>query len=653
MMRAAALLDNDPRAAARAAEAVLNAYPGHEHAGLLLATALRRLGDSGAAAPVVESLAAGKAESPVMQLELGRSLAAAGRAEEAIGALRKSIELDPNFADAWRELAALYFANGDRRGGDAAHLTYESLAHEPFALKDARVALTEGRLGAAADMLSVHLQRQPSDAVAWRLNAEAVGRLGNAESAERSLHQSLALAPGYAAARYDLAVLLLSQERVDEALPLIDRLLEAAPQDPCFLALKVRAIRFLGRHEEARIIAEALVSAHGQDPQLWLLLGNLSREMGDSTRAVETYRRALQLRPGLGEAYWRLANLKTLRFSDGDIAEMEVQLRSGAMPGMDRTYLEFALGKAYEDGGRYAESFMHYRNGNAHRRAEMPHDSSVILADVQRSIATYTREFFAARAGWGSPQPDPVFIVGLPRSGSTLLEQILASHSQVEGTRELLYMPAIADELCAGARGSEEVGYPSCIKPLSREMIDTLAARYLSQSRAHRHSAKPRFVDKMLANFGHVGLIHLMFPNASIIDARRHPLGVGFSCFKQLFNKGMSFSYDLRDIGAQFRAYFQLMAHFDEVLPGRVHRVDYERMVAHPEQEVRRLLDYCRLPFEAECLRFYDNPRVVMTISSEQVRSPIYSSGIDQWRHYEPWLSDLKAALGNILDERP
>lgn len=654
LMRAATLLDSDPAAAAREANAVLAAFPQHEHAALLLASACRRLGDSAASASVLESLAVDNADSNVIRFELARLRASQGRTEEAIVAFHRVVESDPAFADAWRELAAHYFARGDLRNGDLSYGRFEALSADPPALKDAKVALADGRLTSAAALLRQHLQRHPEDAVAWRLSAEAAGGLGDDAAAEDSLRRSLALAPGYAAARYELAVLLYSQERAGEALPLIERLLEVAPQDSRFLSLKARTIRFLGRNDEALALAERLVADHPDDPQFWMLRGTLSREMGDAVCAVESYRRASMLRPGLGEAYWRLANLKTLRFTDQDVAEMTRQLEASPLLGMDRTYLEFALGKAHEDAGRYSESFSHYANGNARHRASMPHDASILLEDIRRAMAMYTQGFFAKRSGWGVAQSDPIFIVGLPRSGSTLLEQILASHSQVEGTRELVYLPAIVTELAAAATTADGGrGYPACIAALTHERILALAERYLSQSSVHRSLGRPRFVDKMLGNFGNVGLIQLMFPNASIIDARRHPLGLGFSCYKQLFNRGLSFSYDLRDIGVQYRAYFELMQHFDAILPGRVHRVHYEKLVASPEQEVRRLLEYCRLPFEAACLRFHENRRVVVTISSEQVRSPLYAQSTDQWRHYEPWLGSLKAELGDLIDRYP
>jgi hypothetical protein len=342
-----------------------------------------------------------------------------------------------------------------------------------------------------------------------------------------------------------------------------------------------------------------------------------------------------------------------VRFTESDRLAMEQQLARSAPLGTNRISLEFAYGKALEDAGQYAGSFEHYAHGNALRRSAIVHDPQAMSDDLRRSRAQYTPEFFAAREGWGSERADPIFIVGLPRSGSTLLEQILASHSRVEGTRELPDVPGIAHELVRRANPAGGSNYPQALAALDRHDFESLAAQYLLQTNVHRPLGRPRFVDKMLGNFNHVGLIHLMFPRATIIDARRHPMACGFSCFKQFFPRGLTFTYDQEEFGRFYREYAELMAHMDAVLPGRVYRVHYERLVTEPEQEVRRLLEHCGLPFEAGCLQFHANRRVVTTISSEQVRRPINSDAIDQWRQFEPWLGELKEALGDLVERYP
>jgi tetratricopeptide (TPR) repeat protein len=655
LMRASMLLESDPAAAARHASDIVANFPGHEEANLLLATACRRLGDPASSTRVLESLSSAHPASPVMQLELGRSYAAGGRRAEALAAFQRAVDLDGTLADGWRELAAQHFLAGNTLDGDAAYLNYSRLAPNPPGLADAYVALTDNRLGVAEAVAVQHLRGSPGDVVALRMLADIAFRRSDSQAAERHLTECLELAPGYAAARYDLARLLYEQQRMAEALPLIERLLATEPRNAAYLTLKAQSIRLVGRIVESIAIMERVVADCPDDAPQWLLFGNLLREMGEQGRSIEAYRRALVAQPGFGEGYWALANLKTFRFTDADIATMQQQLALLPPFGSGRKHLEFALGKAFEDARQFAASFEHYALGNNLQRAMVEYDSAAATAYVQHSKVLYTAGFFADRREWGIERADPIFIVGLPRSGSTLLEQILASHSQVEGTRELPDLPAMVMELFLRANPADNSvsEYPSFIASLGRTDIEQMATRYLAQTQAHRPLGLPRFVDKMLANFSHVGLIQLMFPNASIIDARRHPLACSFSCYKQLFPRGMNFSYDLGELGLYYRDYVELMEHMDEVLPGRVHRVHYEQLIADPEREVSRLLAFCRLPFEADCLRFYQNPRVVQTVSSEQVRRPIYADAVDQWRNYETWLEPLKDALDGLVDRYP
>ena len=653
LMRASTLLDSNPADAARRAGDILAASPGHSEANLLLAAACRRLGDGAAAAGVLESLASANPSSAVLQLELGRAYATSGRGADAVQAFERALDLDAGLADAWEGLAAQRFAAGDALGGDAAYASFRRLSSQPPDLKDASVALGEGRLDAAEAMLQQRLQRAPLDVFARRMLAEVAMRRDDYIEAENQLRECLAIAPGDSQARYDLGRALYEQHKNAEVLPLVDRLLAGSPHNADYLHLKARALRLINRDAEAIALMEAAVAASPGDDRAWLLRGHLLRETGQQARAIESYRRALAVRPESGAAYDSLGNLKTFRFDDADFETMHAQLAKSSVRGSDRLHLEFALGQALEHKGDYAASFEHYARANALHRATIVYDAQATSDDVRRTEALLTPEFFAARAGFGSARPDPIFIVGLPRSGSTLLEQILSSHSTVEGAGELTDLAAVARDLVLQPGVAGRSAYPDSIAPLDAAALEALAMRYLERAAAHRPLGKPRFVDKMLFNFGHLGLIHLMFPNASIIDARRHPLGCGLSCFKQRFSRSLSFTYDLGELGRYYRDYAQLMEHFDTVLPGRVHRVYYEQLIAHPEREVRALLDYCRLPFEAECLRFYDNPRIVRTISSEQVRQPLYTESVDRWRHYEPWLGPLKDAVGDLIERHP
>ncbi len=647
------LLDSNPGAAAHHASNILAKSPEHAEAKLLLAAACRKLGDPATAVTAIESLARAHPESPVMQLELGRVYAACGRGADAVVAFERATELAPGLADAWSELATQRFISGDILRGDAAYLNYSQLAPNPPELADASVALTEGRLQAAEALARRCLLDAPRSAAALLLQADIAARREDSAQAEKYLRECLDIAPGYAAARYALARLLFWQERIPETLPLIERLLATEPRQKNYLSLKAQSLRFVGRHAESIALLENLLLDRPEDPEVWLIYGNLLREIGEQSRAIDAYRRALAVQPGFGEAYWALANLKTFRFDEKDLQRMQQQLAQSEARGRGRTHLEFALGKALEDAKQFAASFEHYAAGNALFRNDLEYDPANSTAFVQRSKAMYTARFFADRSGWGDARPDPIFVIGLPRSGSTLIEQILASHSQIEGTRELRDIPNMVSELMSRLDPSAKGDYPEPIASLDAAEINALAAHYLAQTQPRRPMARPRFVDKMLGNFSHFGLIHLMFPNSAIVDARRHPLGCGFSCYKQLFARGMRFSFDLGELGLYYRDYAELMEHVNAVLPGRVHRVHYEHLVADPEREVRRLLDYCKLPFEAECLRFYENRRIVHTISSEQVRLPIYSGSVEQWRHFEPWLGPMKDALGNLVDQYP
>ena len=651
-MRAALLLDSDPASPARQAGAILATSPGNPEASLLLASACRRLGDARAAATILESLSSAHPDSALLQLETGRALAAAGRVGEALTALRRAVMLDARLADAWRDLAVQLFAAGDTVEGDRAYACYLRLMGNRPGLADAAAALADNRLEYAETGIRQFLQQSPDDPVALRMLSEiALRRLDEVE-AERLLRRCLELAPGFAAARFELAQLLYAEHRNTEVLPLIERLLAAEPGNLESLMMKAQTLRLVTGGREGVELMERVVAEHPGDDRAWVLYAHLLREVGEQTKAIEMYRRALAVRPGCGRAYAGLANLKTFRFSAADRAAMQEQLASTTTRDIDidRINLEFALGKALEDEREFAASFEHYARGNTLQRASFGPGAAGETVEVQRLGAVFSADFFAARAGWGSERADPIFIVGMPRSGSTLLEQMLASHSQVEGTRELTDLPALVHELSRARDGAK---YPEIVRTLEPRQITELAERYLAQTQQYRPLGKTRFVDKMLGNFTEVGLIQLMFPRAAIIDARRHPLGCGFSCYKQLFARGHLYSYDLKELGAFYRDYASLMGHFDAVLPGRVHRVHYEQVIADPEGELRRLLDYCALPYEAQCLRFYENPRIVNTISSEQVRQPLYSESVDQWRNYEPWLGPLKEELGELVERYP
>jgi tetratricopeptide (TPR) repeat protein len=650
LMRAATLLENDPAAAARQATAVLASSPGHEAANLLLAAARRRLGGPLAAVDSMESLARGAPNSPLLQLELGLTYAACDRTSEAITALERAVELDGKLAEGWRALSAQQLRAGNTAAADGAYARYRRIAADPPDLAGAYAAFDQGQLIDAEVIVRGRLPASTNPVAAYTLLAAIAAKRGDNSAEEDALNRILSLAPCDNGAREQFARLLLRLERA-EALPLIERLLLADPHSGTVLILKVEALQLADRHDEALAVITGLLAREPHNPDYWLIAGNQQRFMGRTDDAMRSYQRTIELRPGYGLAYWAVSNLGSYSISTAEITAMRRELNATPAASVDATHFEFALGRALETRLEFAESFEHYRRGNARTRATFSYDANSMTAFVKRFKSTFTRRFFAERSQWGDQGKDAIFIVGLPRSGSTLLEQILASHSQVEGTRELAYIPAMSRELA----GSPETAarYPENMAALAQADIEALARRYLSSVHAHRPQGKPRFIDKMHGNFASLGLIQLMFPNAAIIDARRHPMGCGFACYKQLFVPGMNFAYELNEMGLYYRDYADLMEHIDGVLPQRVYRLHYESLVADTANEVERILAYCNLPFEPECLRFHENKRVVQTISSQQVRQPIYAEGVDQWRHFEPWLEPLRQPLQSLIEKYP
>ncbi len=641
--QASALLATDPASALREAMYILTLTPQDPRAILILGSAQRRLGDFAAARALLVPLAMAHPGAAHTHYELGLTLAALGERSSAIAALRHAVSRKPDLAEAWRALGDQLFLAGDTKGTDAAFAEHaRALVTDP-ALKGAADALFHSRPAEAERRLRAHLRTDPSNAEALRLLADTVARQGRDSEAETLLAGCLGLDPGHDGARFSYATVLFRLQKGVEALAQIEHLLDRNPKDPAYRNLMAACLALVGDYERAIKLYEDLLADYDRQPKIWLNYGHALRTIGRFEDTVAAFRRCIVLAPGLGEAYWSLANLKTASFSPTEEIAMAAQLERTDLDGEDRLHLHYALGKALEDRGDHAAAFRHYARGAQLRRDELNYDAGEMTASVRRSKALFTRAFFEARAGSGSPSNEPIFIVGLPRSGSTLIEQILACHSNVEGTMELPDISFIA----------ARIGWPASSKLLADCKPADLAALgeiYLERTRIHRKLGRPLFIDKMPNNFRHIGLIHLILPNARIIDARRHPLGSCFSAFKQHFARGHTFSYSLTDLGRYYRDYVELMAHFDEVLPGCIHRVIYEDLVADTETEIRRLLDYCGLPFEEDCLRFYENRRAVRTVSSEQVRRPIFRDGLDQWRHYEPWLGPLEEALGPALE---
>ncbi|HEY0650062.1 tetratricopeptide repeat-containing sulfotransferase family protein [Phenylobacterium sp.] len=559
---------------------------------------------------------------------------------------------DPPAAARWAAEGHRLRLAGDVPGADLAYAREMRATVSAPDLARAADALIASRPADADAILRAAVADRPADVQALWMAGDVASRAGRNGEAEALLRRCLELAPGFTSARYAYALVLNWLERIPAVLAEADRLLSDDPANPLYLHLRAASLARLGEDAASAEAYAAVLAAHPDSALTWMAYGHALKTLGRQAEAVAAYRRALALEPALGEAWWSLANLKTARFDDADVAAMEAGL-GAARPDDDRLQLHFALGKALEDSGRYEAAFGQYAQGNAIQRARLAYDPAETTGQMRRTKALLSKGFFAARVGQGCPAGDPIFIVGLPRSGSTLVEQILASHSAVEGTQELPYIPMLAARLGGPARRESEGAYPDVLAALSPKEARELGEEYLARAQAHRKTGRPLFVDKLPNNWAHVGLIQTILPNARIVDARRHPLGCCFSAYKQHFAAGQGFSYDLTSLGRYYADYVALMAHFDAVLPGRVHRVIYERLVADPEGQTRALLAACGLPFEDACLRFYENDRAVRTASSEQVRRPIFTDAAEHWRNFEPWLDPLKAALGPVLDAYP
>ena len=518
--------------------------------------------------------------------------------------------------------------------------------------RDAAMLVQQGHFERATELLRELLKRHPHDVSAPYLKAEIARRRGRYGEAEPLLARCVELAPEFNAYRFHYANVLLEVGKPVDGLTQAEELLKRDPSNPVFCALKAMALELLDEHAAAASLWREVV----QNPvplDCWVRYGHVLRVLGRREESIATCRKAIAIDPSFGQAYWALANSKPFRFSDVEIAQMETQVARPELSSANRIPLLFALGRAYADLELYEKSFGFYARGNALRRLGIKHDPGFLSSYVDRCKSVFTMDLFHTRADSGCRRPDPIFLVGMTRSGSTLVEQILASHSAVEGTRELFNLAAVAKHLESEVAPRLHVNYPEVLHALDVGELQVLGERYLESVRPYRPLGRPFFVDKMGNNFVHIGLLQLILPNAKIVDVRRHPVACGFSNFTQLYANGQNASYRLTDIGLLYRDYVVLMAHFDRVLPGRVHRVFYEQLVANPETEIRHLLAYLDLPFENSCLEFYKNGRAVSTVSSDQVRTPIYAHALEHWRHYEPWLAPLKTALGPIVDAYP
>ncbi|SEH16690.1 Tetratricopeptide repeat-containing protein [Sphingopyxis sp. YR583] len=581
-----------------------------------------------------------------------------GEPAAALAQARAIIDAVPTSAAAHRLAAHALRALGRETEAQAASLDAVGATIHDEAMVDAALALAENRLPDAESALRQRLREDATDVAAIRMLAEVAGRIGRYEDAEKLLTRALQLAPGFGAARANLATVYYKQNRFAEASDMLDAVLGDDPDNPAHANLRAAALGRIGGYDEALALYEELTRRFPGHAKLWMSYGHMLKTVGRQDDSIAAYRHGLAAEPGLGEIWWSLANLKTIRFDGDDRTAMETALddigtgTDSDARADDRLHLHFALGKAYDDAGEHEPAFRHYAAGNAIRSTQLGYRATETTAAVDAIIAACTPEFFAARADAGDPASDPVFILGMPRAGSTLIEQILSCHSAIEGTMELPDIPALALGL---GREKYDDGrrWIDALAETPPERLAELGAAFLQRTAVQRKTGKPFYIDKLPNNWLYTAFIRVVLPNAKIIDARRHPLDCCFSNFRQHFAKGQSFSYGLSDIGGYYRDYVRLMAHIDAVQPGRIHRVIHEALLDDPESEVRSMLAFLGQPFEDACMAFHTNARAVRTASSEQVRKPINRDGVDQWRPYEEWLDPLKRALGPVLDAYP
>jgi tetratricopeptide (TPR) repeat protein len=632
-------------AALSAAEALAVKVPENRDALYMIAVSQRYLNRVPEALATLERLEGHHAGFSRLFQERGHCFVAIRDAAQAIEAFITAVNINPALPASWRILQTLYRMTGQTENAEMAGAHVATLARLPPDIVTATAMFSDGELVPAEGLVRAYLLKHGNDVEAMRLLARIGLQQDVLDDAETLLEAVLTLAPDYRAARYDYATALLRRHKHQQAVAELEKLLQLDPGNRVYRTTYATAIVGLGDHERALGLYRELLVDAPRAADLHLSVAHSHKALGRQQEAIDAYHAAAAARPNYGDAYWSLANLKTYRFADDEISRMRAEEAAATTVLVDRYHLCFALGKAFEDRGEFAESYRYYETGNALKKSESRYRPEPVERNTRLQKAICTEEFFAARRDVGCDSPDPIFIVGLPRSGSTLLEQILASHSKVEGTMELADIPRMVLELQGREPDNENPSYPRVLEKLTPEDFRKLGGQYLGDTRIFR-TGKPFFIDKMPNNFRHLGLIHLILPNAKIIDARRNAMACCFSNFKQLFAAGQEFTYSLEDIGRYYRTYLELMAHWDSVLPGKVLCVEHEDVVDDLEGNVRRILDFCGLEFEPQCVEFYKTERSIRTASSEQVRRPIFKEGIDQWRNFEPWLGPLKEVLG-------
>ena len=635
--------------AAKTCEAIIAASPDTGEALYILAVAQRMQRRATAALATLARLIELDPGYGRAWQERGHCLRDLGEREQAAASYQRAVTHNGALMASWREMAAIHAAAGREAQARFAGSQFEHLAALPPELLSVASLIQEGRIAKAEQLCRAFLQANGHHVEAMRLLADIGVKFNALDEAEFLLESAKVLEPDNVSAHFDYVKVLRKRQKYELALAEADALRAKQPGNPEFEMLYANENLSVGNFDVALETYEKVLEKMPGNPGVNLTYGHALKTVGRQPDAIEAYRRAYQTKTDYGDAYWSLANLKTYRFEDAELAQMREREGSPLIALEDRYHLCFALGKALEDRGDYPAAFAYYERGNQLKRDELRYTPDRLTTEMQRQRELVTREVLERHAGAGSPATDPIFIVGLPRAGSTLLEQILASHSQVEGTMELPNILSLAHKLERRRAAGEAPEYPANLAQLSAEELTQFGEDYIRDTRIYRKDGTPFFIDKMPNNFRHIGLISMILPNAKIIDARRSAMGCCFSGFKQLFAEGQEFTYGLKEIGTYYRDYVALMDHWDQVLPGKVLLTRYEEVVSDLEGQVHRLLDYCGLPFEQACIDFHQTDRAVRTASSEQVRQPLYTSGVDQWENFSAHLDPLRDTLGPQL----
>lgn len=579
---------------------------------------------------------------------------ALGETSLAQVAFESAVKFNPCLVASWQQLIYLYRDAKQQDKVQQAANQLEKLKILPPALLAVTELMHEGKLLKAEKICRHFLQNNKRHIDGMCLLAEIGLELKIYDDAEFLLTSALELAPSHIHARSQYLNLLIRIGKYKMAEQQVEKLLIGQPNNLSFKIAKASVLTGLGRIKQAIVLFEQVIeqaqTTHSKDQTagLYLQLGHALKAKGDIKKAITAYQKAYQINPSFGDAFWSLANTKTYRFSDEEISQMRVQQTNDSLALIDKIQLHFATGKAFEDREAYEQAFQAYQQGNDLQHANSGFDINKVEKQIAEQIKYCTAELFELRGNLGCNSPDPIFIVGLPRAGSTLLEQILASHSQVDGTMELHNILGLASRLKGRSNNydDKDAQYPKNLGEINEDYFKRFGQQFIEETRDYREQA-PLFIDKMPNNFVHIGLIRLILPNVKVIDARRSPMACCFSGFKQLFAEGQDFSYNLEDIGRYYQAYLKLMSHWNQVLPGFVLTVNHEDVVDDLEKQVRRILEFCDLPFEQSCIDFHKTKRNIKTPSSEQVRQPIYKSATEQWQYFEQYLAPLKKVLSS------